>query len=70
MSRPWMGALKSMKTIMMLKICRLLPDIYIMMAFIGICLDGANAISHAFLSFKVSVSMAGRVDGERTCWLR
>ncbi len=45
-----------MNTIMMLKICRLFPDMYIMTAFIGIALAGAMAISHAFLTFKVSVS--------------
>lgn len=45
-----------MKTIMMLKICSELPDIYIMMAFMGSCLAGARASSHDFLSFSVSVS--------------
>ncbi len=45
-----------MKTIMMLKICRLLPDMYIITAFMGSALAGAMAISHAFFTFKVSVS--------------
>lgn len=54
--KPWMGPLKSMPTIIILKICKLLPDMYIMIAFMGICLDGAMAISHAFFSFKASVS--------------
>ena len=47
-----------MKTIIMLNICRLLPDMYIMTAFIGSALAGARAISHDFLSFSVSVSEA------------
>ena len=51
-----MGFLKSMKTIMMLKICRLLPDMYIMMAFMGRALAGARATSQAFLTLRVSVS--------------
>lgn len=54
--RPWMGPLNSMNTIMILKICRLLPEKYIMIAFIGSCFDGARAISHAFLTFNASVS--------------
>lgn len=54
--RPWMGPLNSINTIMMLKICRLFPDMYIMIAFIGTCFDGARATSQAFLSFSVSVS--------------
>jgi hypothetical protein len=29
---------------------------YIIIAFMGICFDGARAISQAFLSFSVSVS--------------
>lgn len=58
--RPLMGFMKSMKTIMMLKICNELPDMYIMMAFIGSDLAGARASSHDFLSFSVSVSS---VDG-------
>lgn len=51
-----MGPLNSMKTIMMLKICRLFPDMYIIMPFMGSCLAGARAISHDFLTFKASVS--------------
>ena len=45
-----------MNTIMILKIWRLLPDMYIMMAFMGSDFTGARAISHDFLSFRVSVS--------------
>lgn len=50
-----MGPLNSMNTIMMLKICSELPDMYIPIAFMGSCLAGARAISHAFLSFSVSI---------------
>lgn len=64
-SKPWIGFLKSMKTIMMLKICSELPDMYIMMAFIGSALAGASASSHAFLIFSVSVSSG--VGGFRAC---
>ena len=53
---PCMGFLNSIKTIMMLKICSVLPDMYIMIAFMGICLAGARAISQDFLSFSTSVS--------------
>lgn len=44
---------------------------YIIIAFMGICFDGASAISHAFLSFKVSVStgLAAAVEG-CCCWAR
>jgi len=31
------------------------------MAFMGICFEGARAISQAFFSFRVSVSMGRRV---------
>lgn len=41
---------------MMLKICNELPDMYIMIAFIGSCLAGARASSQDFLSFNESVS--------------
>lgn len=44
-----------MKTIMMEKIWRELPDMYIPMAFMGSCLAGARAISQAFLSLRVSI---------------
>ncbi len=54
--RPWIGPLKSMKTIMILKICKLLPDIYIIIAFMGSCFEGASAISQAFFSLRASVS--------------
>jgi hypothetical protein len=53
---PTRGFLKAMNTIMILKICNELPDMYIMMAVIGKLLTGASATSHAFLSFKVSIS--------------
>lgn len=51
-----MGALNSMKTIMMEKICSELPVIYMPKAFIGSCLAGAMASSHAFLSLSLSIS--------------
>lgn len=54
-----------MKTIMMLKICSELPDMYIMMAFIGSALAGASANSHDFFIFSVSVS--SRVGDFRAC---
>lgn len=69
--RPWMGPLNSINTIIILKICRLFPDMYIMIAFMGICFEGARAISHAFLSFRVSVSTG--LDGAEVaedCWAR
>ena len=50
------GALNNMNTIMMLNICRELPVMYIPIAFIGSCLAGASANSHAFLSLRVSIS--------------
>ena len=52
----WMGPLNSIKTIMMLKICKLLPVMYIPIAFIGNCLAGAMASSHAFFNLSVSIS--------------
>lgn len=42
-----------------------------MIAFMGICFEGARAISHAFLSFRVSVSTG--LDGAEVaedCWAR
>ena len=45
-----------MKTIIMEKIWRLLPDMYIMIAFIGICFAGAKATSQDFLILRMSVS--------------
>ena len=45
-----------MKTIIMLKICNELPDMYIIIAFMGRALAGARASSHDFLSLRVSVS--------------
>lgn len=50
------GALNNMKTIMMLKICRLLPVMYMPIAFMGSCFAGARASSQAFLSFRLSIS--------------
>jgi hypothetical protein len=38
------------------KICKELPDMYIMIACIGICFAGASAISQAFFNFKVFIS--------------
>ena len=65
---PLIGFVKSIHTIMMLKICSELPDMYIMMAFIGSCLAGASASSQAFFSFSVSVSSAdGLARGGRFC---
>ena len=58
------GFLNSMKTIMMLKICSVLPDMYIIIAFIGRDFAGAMATSQAFFSFSVSVSSV--VGGLRT----
>ena len=53
---PVMGFLNSMKTIIMLNICRELPDMYIMIAFMGKALAGARASSQDFFSLSVSVS--------------
>ena len=47
----------------MLKICSELPDMYIMIAFIGRDFAGARAISQDFLSLSVLVS--ARVGGAR-----
>ena len=51
-----MGFLNSIKTIMMLKIWSELPDMYIIIAFIGSAFAGARASSHDFLILRVSVS--------------
>jgi hypothetical protein len=53
---PIRGFLNAMKTIMMLKICNELPDMYIMMPVMGRLLTGARATSQAFFSFSLSVS--------------
>ena len=53
---PVMGFLNNMNTIIMLNICSVLPDMYIMIAFMGRALAGARAISHDFFSLSVSVS--------------
>ena len=53
---PVMGFLNSIKTIIMLNICSVLPDMYIIIAFIGKALAGARASSQDFLSLSVSVS--------------
>lgn len=50
------GFFNNMNTIMILKIWSELPDMYIMMAFMGRDLAGARATSHDFLSLSVSVS--------------
>ena len=54
-----------MKTIIMLNICKVFPDIYIIIAFIGRALAGARASSHDFFSLSVSVSSV--VGGLRDC---
>jgi hypothetical protein len=51
------GFMNSMAVIMIEKICRELPDMYIMIAFMGIAFAGARAISHAFLRKRSSVSL-------------
>ncbi len=50
-----------MKTIIILKICNELPDMYIIIAFIGRALAGAKAISQDFLilSWSVSATVGG-----------
>lgn len=63
--RPMMGFLNAMNTIMMLKICREFPDMYIIIAVIGRPFTGARATSHAFLSLRVSIS--SEVGGLRGC---
>lgn len=50
------GFMNSIAVIMILKICRELPDMYIMIAFMGMVFAGAMAISHAFLRKRSSVS--------------
>lgn len=50
------GFLNNMKTIMMEKIWSELPDMYIMIAFMGSCFAGARATSQDFLTFRMSVS--------------
>ena len=62
-----MGFLNNMNTIMMLNIWRLLPDMYIIIAFMGRALAGARASSQDFLSLRVSVSSV--VGGFRGCCL-
>lgn len=47
-----------MKTIIMLNIWSVLPDMYIIIAFMGSALAGAKASSHDFLSLSWSVSAA------------
>lgn len=44
------------------KTCRLLPDMYIMIAFMGSAFAGASASSHAFFSLSMSVAV-GVVEG-------
>lgn len=50
------GFINSIAVIMILKICRELPDMYIMIAFMGMVFAGAMAISQAFLRKRSSVS--------------
>lgn len=54
--RPCSGVLNSMNTIMMLNICSELPDMYIIIAFMGSAFAGASASSHAFFIFRLSIS--------------
>lgn len=71
---PVMGFLNSINTIIMLKICSVLPDMYIMIAFMGRALAGARASSQDFFSFSVSVSAvvgglrAGALDEVAVRW--
>lgn len=51
------GFINSMAVIMMLKICKVFPDMYIMIAFIGMLFAGARAISQAFFRKRSSVSI-------------
>jgi len=57
-AKAFAGFVKSITVIMIEKICRVLPDMYIIIALIGSCFAGARAISQAFLIFKSSVSAA------------
>lgn len=57
--------MNNIKTIIILKTCRELPDMYIMIAFIGSCFAGARATSHDFLILRMSVSSG--VGGFRVC---
>lgn len=52
------GFINNITVIIMLKICKLFPDMYIIIAFMGMAFAGAKAISHAFLRNKSSVSLA------------
>ena len=54
-----MGFLNNMKTIIMLNICSVLPDMYIMIAFMGKALAGARASSQDFFSFSGGVAAVG-----------
>lgn len=67
-----MGFLNNMKTIMMEKICSELPDMYIMIAFMGRDLAGARATSQDFFIFRMSVSSAvgGLWRGVLESWAR
>lgn len=51
------GFMNNMTVIMMEKIWSVLPDMYIIIAFIGIDFAGARASSHAFLRNRSSVSV-------------
>ena len=74
---PWTGFLNSMNTIMMLKIWSVLPDMYIMIMFIGRALAGARASSQDFFRLRGAVSsvvggLRGGAEGleERVRWKR
>lgn len=55
-SMPVTGFLNNIKTIIILKICSVFPDMYIIIAFIGKAFAGARAISQDFFTFRRSVS--------------
>lgn len=57
------GFKNNIAVIMMLKIWRVLPDMYIMKAFIGMAFAGASATSQAFLTKRSSVSVCEGADG-------
>lgn len=54
------------------KIWSELPDMYIMMAFMGSCFAGARATSQDFLTFRMSVSsgVGGLCGWDLESWAR
>lgn len=50
------GFINNIAVIIILKICSVLPDMYIMKAFMGMLFAGASAISQAFFRKRSSVS--------------